>query len=342
MQGKSQKILVTGAAGFIGSALCLRLLRERAEVVGVDNLNAYYTVSLKEARLQRIRDAHPEFVFHKLDIAERQGLQQLFHRSRFDSVVNLAAQAGVRHSLHAPEEYIEANLVGFANLLEQCRHAEVRHLVFASSSSVYGANARLPYAERDNVDHPVSLYAASKKANELMAHSYAHLYGLPSTGLRFFTVYGPWGRPDMAYFSFTRKILAGESIPVFNEGRMQRDFTYIDDVIEGLVRVIQHPPSGDPDWRAEAPDPATSYAPYRIYNIGNRNPVNLLDFIALLERCLGHKAQIELLPMQPGDVVATFADTTALERAVGYAPHTSLRAGLERFVSWYRSYFAVP
>ncbi len=342
MQEKYRKILVTGAAGFIGGALCLRLLGRGAQVVGVDNLTSYYAVSLKQARLQRILDSNPGFEFHALDVADGEGLQQLFRRHRFDAVVHLAAQAGVRYSLQAPEKYVEANLVGFANVLEQCRHGEVRHLVFASSSSVYGANSKLPYAEQDNVDHPVSLYAASKKANELMAHSYAHLYGLPCTGLRFFTVYGPWGRPDMAYFSFTRNILADESIPVFNEGRMQRDFTYIEDIVEGVVRVLQQPPAGDPNWRANAPDPATSYAPYRIYNIGNKDPVQLLEFIRILERCLGRHARIELLPMQPGDVVATFADTSALEQAVGFAPHTPLQEGLERFVRWYLGYYGAP
>ena len=335
----AMKILITGAAGFIGNELALRLLARGDEVVGVDNLNDYYEVSLKEARLGRVKN-HPCFEFRRLDIADREGMRRLFADHAFDAVVNLAAQAGVRYSLKNPDAYVDANLVGVGNILEACRHGGVKHLVFASSSSVYGANTRLPFSEHDNVDHPVSLYAATKKAAELMAHSYAHLYGLPCTGLRFFTVYGPWGRPDMAYFSFTRKILAGEPIPVFNEGRMKRDFTYIDDIVEGVVRVIDRPPEGDPAWSGENPDPATSYAPYRIFNIGNSNTVQLLDFIRVLENHLGVKANMEMLPMQNGDVTATYANTDALGEAVGFSPSTSVEEGLGKFVAWYRSYYS--
>ena len=335
----AMKILITGAAGFIGNELALRLLARGDEVVGVDNLNDYYEVSLKEARLGRVKN-HPCFEFRRLDIADREGMRRLFADHAFDAVVNLAAQAGVRYSLENPDAYVDANLVGVGNILEGCRHGGVKHLVFASSSSVYGANTRLPFSEHDNVDHPVSLYAATKKAAELMAHSYAHLYGLPCTGLRFFTVYGPWGRPDMAYFSFTRKILAGEPIPVFNEGRMKRDFTYIDDIVEGVVRVIDRPPEGDPAWSGENPDPATSYAPYRIFNIGNSNTVQLLDFIRVLENHLGVKANMEMLPMQNGDVTATYANTDALREAVDFSPFTSVEEGLGKFVAWYRSYYS--
>lgn len=332
------KILITGAAGFIGAELALRLLAQGDQVVGIDNLNDYYDVALKQARLDRARQ-HPNFAFRHLDLADRPAIAKLFASHQFDAVVNLAAQAGVRYSLQNPQAYVDANLVGFGNILEGCRHTKVGHLVFASSSSVYGANTKLPFCESDNVDHPVSLYAASKKANELMAHSYAHLYGLPCTGLRFFTVYGPWGRPDMAYFSFTRKILAGEPIPVFNSGQMMRDFTYIDDIVEGVARVIAKPAAASPEWSGEAPDPATSYAPYRIYNIGNNQPVQLLDFIRVLERCLGRQAELELLPMQPGDVKATMADISALEAAVGFRPSTSIEVGLQRFASWYRGFY---
>ena len=333
------KILITGAAGFIGNELAIKLLVRGDEVVGVDNLNDYYDVSLKASRLHRVED-DPNFHFMQMDIADREATRRLFVESSFDVVVNLAAQAGVRYSLENPEAYVDSNLVGFANVLKGCRQSGVGHLVFASSSSVYGANTRLPFSESHNVDHPVSLYAAAKKANELMAHSYAHLYDLPCTGLRFFTVYGPWGRPDMAYFSFTRKILAGEPIPVFNEGRMKRDFTYIDDIVEGVMRIIDKKPVGDPQWNGDDPDPATSYAPYRIYNIGNNNVVQLLDFIHVLEDCLGRKAQLEMLPMQNGDVRATFANVDALQEAVGFKPSTSVAEGLSRFVSWYREYYA--
>lgn len=333
-------ILITGAAGFIGAAVAKRLLDRGDAVHGIDNLNAYYDVSLKHARLARLRD-HEAFTFEKLDIADRASTERLFAAHRFDAVLHMAAQAGVRYSIENPHAYVDANLVGFGNVLEGCRHGQAGHLVFASSSSVYGANTRLPFSEHDNVDHPVSLYAATKKANELMAHSYAHLFGLRCTGLRFFTVYGPWGRPDMALFKFTAKILRGEPIQVFNHGRMTRDFTYIDDIVEGVVRVIDRPPSGDPTWRGDAPNPATSYAPYRIYNIGNSKPVDLMRCIEVLESCLGKKAEVEYMPMQPGDVVATFADTTALHDAVGFHPDTPLEVGLARFVDWYRSYYRV-
>jgi UDP-glucuronate 4-epimerase len=332
-------VLITGAAGFIGNELALRLTARGDDVVGIDNLNDYYEVSLKLARLDRLKD-EPRFAFLKLDIADRAAMSKLFTEQRFDTVVNLAAQAGVRYSLKNPGAYVDANLTGFANILEGCRQSKVKHLVFASSSSVYGANTRLPFTEQDNVDHPVSLYAASKKANELMAHSYAHLYNLPCTGLRFFTVYGPWGRPDMAYFSFTRKILAGEAIPVFNEGKMKRDFTYIDDIIEGVVRVIHKLPGGDEQWNGDEPDPATSYAPYRIFNIGANNVVQLLDFIRVLEDCLGKKASLNMLPMQSGDVKATFANVDALQEAVGYKPSTTIETGLQRFVDWYKQYYS--
>ncbi len=331
-------ILITGAAGFIGAAVAKRLLDRGDSVYGIDNLNAYYDVSLKEARLARLRP-YENFVFQKLDVADRASMAELFATHRFDGVLHLAAQAGVRYSIEHPYAYVDANLVGFANVLEGCRHGGVGHLVFASSSSVYGANTKLPFSERDNVDHPVSLYAATKKANELMAHSYAQLYGLKCTGLRFFTVYGPWGRPDMALFKFTSKILRGEPIQVFNHGRMRRDFTYIDDIVEGVVAIIDRPPSGDPTWRSDAPNPAVSYAPYRIYNIGNNRPVDLMRCIEILESCLGKKAEIELMPMQPGDVPATFADTTALHEAVGFKPDTPLEVGVARFVDWYQSYY---
>lgn len=333
-------ILITGAAGFIGSHVAQRLLARGDTVHGLDNLNDYYDVSLKEARLARLRN-HPSFAFSRLDIVERENMAKLFAGQRFDAVMHLAAQAGVRYSIQNPHAYIDANLVGFCNILEGCRHSGVKHLVFASSSSVYGANTRLPFSERDNVDHPVSLYAATKKANELMAHSYAHLYRLPCTGLRFFTVYGPWGRPDMALFKFTEGILAGRPIPVFNRGEMIRDFTYIDDIVEGIVRVIDQPAAPDPEWSGDAPDPATSYAPYRIYNIGNNRPVRLMRYIEVLEQCLGKKATLDLLPMQPGDVPATTADVSALETAVGFRPDTPVERGIARFVEWHQAYYKV-
>ena len=333
-------ILVTGAAGFIGAALSLRLLERGDRVVGLDNLNDYYDVSLKEARLARLR-AHSGFEFEKIDIADREAMKNLFAKRRFDAVMHLAAQAGVRYSIENPSAYIDANLVGFGNLIEGARHAEVGHFVFASSSSVYGANAKLPFAEDDSVDHPVSLYAATKKANELMAHSYAHLYRLPCTGLRFFTVYGPWGRPDMALFKFTRGILAGEAIPVFNRGEMVRDFTFIDDIVEGVVRVIDQPARANPTWTALAPQPSSSDAPYRIYNIGNGQPIKLMHYVEVLERCLGRKAKLELLPLQAGDVLETLANVSQLEAAVGFRPSTPVAAGIARFVEWYRAYYRV-
>ena len=333
-------ILVTGAAGFIGSALALKLLERGDTVHGVDNLNDYYDVTLKKARLERL-STREKFSFEKLDIADRAGMESSFARNKFDAVMNLAAQAGVRYSIENPHAYIESNIVGFCNILEGCRHSKVGHLVFASSSSVYGANTRLPFSEHDNVDHPISLYAATKKANELMAHTYAHLYGLPTTGLRFFTVYGPWGRPDMALFKFTKNILEGKAIEVFNNGNMIRDFTYVDDIVEGVVRVMDRPAEPDPAWNSAAPDPARSRAPYRIYNIGNNKAVQLMRYIEVLERSLGKKAQIEMLPMQPGDVPATTADVSALESDIGYRPKTTVEEGVPRFVEWYRRYYKV-
>ncbi len=334
------KILVTGAAGFIGSTLALRLLERGDSVCGIDNMNDYYDVRLKEARLQRIKD-HRHFEFQKLDIIDREAMAELFQKQKFDAVMHLAAQAGVRYSITNPQSYIDSNLVGFGNILEGSRHSGVKHLVFASSSSVYGANTKLPFSEHDNVDHPVSLYAATKKANELMAHSYSHLYDLPCTGLRFFTVYGPWGRPDMALFKFTKGILEGDPIPVFNHGKMIRDFTYIDDIVEGVVRVIDRPASPNPDWSGKTPDSATSYAPYRIYNIGNNQPVELMRYIEVLEQSLGKKAKLEMLPMQDGDVPATYANTENLENDVGFRPRTSVEHGIAKFVEWYKSYHRV-
>jgi len=334
------KILVTGAAGFIGSTLALRLLERGDTVCGIDNMNDYYDVRLKEARLQRIKD-HRHFEFQKLDIIDREAMAELFQKQKFDAVMHLAAQAGVRYSITNPQTYIDANLVGFGNILEGCRHSGVKHLAFASSSSVYGANTKLPFSEHDNVDHPVSLYAATKKANELMAHCYSHLYDLSCTGLRFFTVYGPWGRPDMALFKFTKGILEGDPIPVFNHGKMIRDFTYIDDIVEGVVRVLDRPASPNPDWSSKAPDPATSYARYRIYNIGNNQPVELMRYIEVLEKCLGKKAKLQMLPMQEGDVPATSANVESLENDVGFRPRTSVEQGVARFVEWYKSYHRV-
>ena len=333
-----QKILVTGAAGFIGHALAKRLLAEGRDVVGLDNLNDYYDVQLKRDRLAELL-GHSRFVFFEEDMAGREFMARLFDEQRFDAVVNLAAQAGVRYSLVNPAAYVDTNLVGFGNILEGCRHSGVRHLVFASSSSVYGANTKMPFSERDNVDHPVSLYAASKKANELMAHTYSHLFGLPCTGLRFFTVYGPWGRPDMAPMLFAKAILAGEPIRVFNNGEMERDFTYIDDIIEGVARIIDRLPTPDPDWRGDAPNPATSYCPWRIYNIGNNKTVHLMRFIEVLEDCLGRKAIKTFLPMQPGDVPATWADSEALAQATGFRPNTPIEEGVRRFVDWYLRYY---
>ena len=334
------KVLITGSAGFIGSALALRLLERGDEVIGVDNLNDYYDVALKEARLARTL-SHPGYTDIRASIEDREAMEEVFRTHRPDRVVNLAAQAGVRYSLENPHAYVDTNLVGFVNILEGCRHNGVEHLVFASSSSVYGANTKMPFSVHDNVDHPVSLYAASKKANELMAHTYSHLYGLPTTGLRFFTVYGPWGRPDMALFLFTRKILAGEPIDVFNYGRHRRDFTYIDDIVEGVIRVLDRIPEPNPDWSGDAPDSATSRAPYRLYNIGNNQPVELMHYIEVLEDCLGRKAEKNLLPLQPGDVPDTYADVTDLVRDTGYKPDTSLEEGVRKFVEWYRDFYGV-
>jgi UDP-glucuronate 4-epimerase len=334
-------VLLTGAAGFIGFHVAQRLLADGHHVLGLDNLNEYYDPTLKQARLDQLTP-HGAFTFERLDVSDRAGMAELFRRHRPARVVHLAAQAGVRYSLRNPHAYVDANLVGFLNVLEGCRHHAVEHLVFASSSSVYGANTQLPFSVHDNVDHPLSLYAATKKANELMAHTYAHLYGLPCTGLRFFTVYGPWGRPDMALFLFAQAILEDRPIDVFNEGRMQRDFTYVDDIVEGLVRVLAKPPAPDPTWSGEHPDPGTSRAAYRVYNIGNDRPVELLRFIEVLEQCLGKRARKNLLPMQPGDVPATRADVTDLVRDVGYRPHTTVEEGVARFVSWYREYYRVP
>jgi len=334
-----KKILVTGAAGFIGFHLSQRLLTMGHQVVGLDNLNSYYDVRLKEARLAQLTPL-PDFRFIHQGLEERDKLHQLFAAEKFDIVVNLAAQPGVRYSLTNPYAYIDSNIVGFLNLLEGCRHSGVQHLVYASSSSVYGANTAMPFSVHQNVDHPVSLYAATKKANELMAHTYSSLYGLPTTGLRFFTVYGPWGRPDMAYFLFTQAILEGRPIDVFNYGRMQRDFTFIDDIVEGIVRVTDRIPESNPDWSGAHPDPGTSYAPYKIYNIGNNNPVELLTFIEVLENCLGKKTEKNLLPLQAGDVPATYADVDDLMRDVGFQPATSIEEGLRRFATWYREYYA--
>ncbi len=333
-------VLVTGAAGFIGYTLSLRLLERGDAVYGADNLNDYYDVSLKEARLAVLK-RHRGFEFQKLDVADRDAMARLFADRRFDAVAHLAAQAGVRYSVDNPQAYIDSNLVGFGNVLEGVRRSGIGHLVYASSSSVYGASTRLPFSEHDNVDHPLSLYGATKKANELMAHSYAHLYGTPCTGLRFFTVYGPWGRPDMALFKFTRGILEGTPITVFNGGDMVRDFTYVDDIVEGVIRVIDRPAAPDPAWRGDEPDPATSRAPYRIFNIGNNRPVNLMRYIEVLEACLGRKAVMQMLPMQPGDVQATTADVSTLERAVDFRPRTSVEEGIARFVAWYRDFYGV-
>jgi len=337
---EGQAVLVTGAAGFIGYHLAERLLSEGRSVVGLDNLNDYYDPALKQARLARL-EATEGFTFARLDLADRQGMEKLFADHAFDTVVHLAAQAGVRYSIENPHSYVDSNLVGFLHILEGCRHTQVRHLVYASSSSVYGANTAMPFSVHHNVDHPLSLYAATKKANELMAHTYSHLYALPTTGLRFFTVYGPWGRPDMALFKFTRKILAGEPIDVFNYGNHRRDFTYIDDIIEGVVRTMDHLPQANPEWSGNHPDPATSRAPWRVYNIGNNRPVELMRYIEVLEDCLGMKAEKNLLPMQPGDVPDTYADVTALTEEVGYKPNTPIEEGIKRFVRWYREYYGV-
>ncbi len=337
---KQGPVLVTGTAGFIGFHVARRLLEAGCQVVGFDNVNAYYDVRLKEDRLAQLRQ-HPNFSFVKGDLADQHSVAQVFAQAKPLHVAHLAAQAGVRYSLQAPQDYVAANLVGFFHILEACRSASVRHLVYASSSSVYGAQTRQPSSVTQSVDHPVSLYAATKKSNELMAHSYSHLYRLPTTGLRFFTVYGPWGRPDMALFIFTRAILAGEPIEVFNNGQMQRDFTYIDDIVEGVIRTLAHVAAPDPHWNGDEPNPASSHAPWRIYNIGNHQPVALLDMIAMLEAALGRKAKTILRPLQPGDVLSTYADVEALKQAVGFTPSTPLQEGIARFVAWYRDYYGV-
>ncbi len=336
----SAAVLVTGAAGFIGMHVAERLLARGERVIGLDDLNSYYDPRLKGARLDRLQ-SHPHFEFVRLTLADRAGMEALFARGDIERVVHLAAQAGVRHSIEHPHDYIDANLVGFLHVLEGCRHATVRHLVYASTSSVYGLNTAMPFSVHHDASHPMSLYAATKRANELMAHSYSHLYGLPTTGLRFFTVYGPWGRPDMALFKFARAILAGEPIDVYNNGDMQRDFTYVDDIAEGVIRALDRPAEPDPAWDPAAPDPANSSAPYRLYNIGNSAPVQLLRFIAALERSLGRSAEMRMLPMQPGDVPATSADVADLVRDVGFAPATPVEEGVRRFAEWYLSYYGV-
>ena len=334
------RFLVTGCAGFIGYHLAKRLLDNGSELVGLDNLNAYYDPNLKRARLAQL-ESRPTFRFAKLDLADRAAVEHLFQTEKFDVVLHMAAQAGVRYSLTNPFAYVDANLVGFATVLEGCRHSSVRHLVFASSSSVYGANTKMPFSVHDNVDHPLSLYAATKKANELMAHTYAHLYGLPCTGLRFFTVYGPWGRPDMALFLFTERILQDKPIDVYNYGRMHRDFTYIDDAIEAVIRVMDRIPAPSSAWSGDRPDPGTSSAPYRIYNVGNSQSVELMRLVRVLEASLGKKAKMNLLPLQVGDVLATYADVEDLAHDVGFQPQTSIEEGVERFVRWYREYYSV-
>lgn len=334
------KTLITGAAGFIGMHVAQILLSRGDEVVGVDNLNDYYDVNLKKARLARL-SKYPAFRHVRLDIADRPGMEALFKREKPRRVLNLAAQAGVRYSLENPLAYVDTNVVGFVNVLEGCRHNGVEHLVYASSSSVYGGNTKMPFSEHDNIDHPVSLYAATKKSNELMAHTYSHLFGVPTTGLRFFTVYGPWGRPDMALFLFAKAILEDRPIDVFNHGNMRRDFTYIDDIAEGTVRVIDRAATPNPSFVADVPDPGTSWAPYRVFNIGNHDPVGLMDYIAALERALGKEARKNFLPMQAGDVPASFADTDELRACTGFAPATPVQEGVRRFVEWYREYYGV-
>ena len=332
------KVLVTGAAGFIGMHASERLLARGDEVVGLDNLNDYYDPQLKRDRLARIQP-HPKFRFVKMDVADRPGIEKLFADEKFDRVIHLAAQAGVRYSIENPHAYIDSNIVGFMNILEGCRHNKVQHLAYASSSSVYGGNTKMPFSEHDSVDHPISMYAATKKANELMAHTYSHLFGLPTTGLRFFTVYGPWGRPDMALFLFTKATLEGRPIDVFNHGKMQRDFTYVDDIVEGVIRVLDHTAESDPEFNADQPDPGRSKAPFRVFNIGNHSPVQLMDYIGAIESALGMEAKKNFLPMQDGDVPATYADTSELNAWTGFQPDTSVKDGVARFVAWYREYF---
>ncbi|KAB8147373.1 NAD-dependent epimerase [Raoultella planticola] len=331
------KFLVTGAAGFIGFHTSQRLLEAGHEVVGIDNMNDYYDVNLKQSRLDLLQS--PLFSFHKIDLADREGMAELFASEKFDRVIHLAAQAGVRYSLENPHAYADANLIGYLNILEGCRHNKVQHLLYASSSSVYGLNRKMPFSTDDSVDHPVSLYAATKKANELMAHTYSHLYGIPTTGLRFFTVYGPWGRPDMALFKFTRAMLEGKSIDVYNYGKMKRDFTYIDDIVEAIIRVQDVIPQPDPEWSVENGSPATSSAPYRVYNIGNSSPVELMDYITALEEALGMIAEKNMMPIQPGDVLETSADTKPLYDLVGFKPQTSVKDGVKNFVDWYKAYY---
>jgi len=336
-----KKVLVTGAAGFIGAHLCHKLIGGGVEVVGLDNMNDYYDPQLKRDRMAALTGGSDKFTHVNRDLSDRVGVKNLFEQHQFDAVVNLAAQAGVRYSLINPHSYVDTNIVGFVNILEGCRHSGVKHFVFASSSSVYGANTKMPFSVHDNVDHPVSLYAASKKSNELMAHTYSHLFGLPVTGLRFFTVYGPWGRPDMALFLFTRAILKDRPIDVFNNGNMERDFTYIDDIVEGVYRVIQKIPQGDTAWSGDSPDPATSYCPYRVYNIGNSNKEKLLHYIEVLETCLGKKAEMNFMEMQPGDVPATYANVDDLVADFDYKPDTTLEYGISKFVDWYKNYYKV-
>ena len=335
----SERVLITGAAGFIGASLSQYYLKRGQSVVGLDNLNDYYDVSLKKYRLGLLEG--DGFEFHKIDLVDSKALNELFEKNQFKTVIHLAAQAGVRYSLENPKAYVDSNLSGFVNMLEMCRHHNIEHFVFASSSSVYGANKVMPFSAEHNVDHPVSLYAATKKSNELLAHSYAHLYNLACTGLRFFTVYGPWGRPDMAYYKFTRAILAGDSIEVFNYGDMRRDFTYIDDIVDGIVKVAAHRARANEDWNGLAPDPASSYAPYQIYNIGNNKPVELMTFIKILENKIGIKANIELLPMADGDVKETYADIDQLQHDFNFNPSTQIEQGLEKFINWYKSYYNV-
>ena len=351
----TKKILVTGTAGFIGYHLALRLLERGDEVVGLDSINDYYDRAVKYGRLANTgidRDAieynrliqsrnFANYRFVRMNLEDKDSIDALFAEQKFDKVCNLAAQAGVRYSLVNPQAYVNANIVGFVNILEACRHNAIQHLAYASSSSVYGLNEAMPFSTSDNIDHPVSLYAASKKSNELMAHTYSHLFGLPTTGLRFFTVYGPWGRPDMALFLFTKAILEDKPIDVFNYGEMKRDFTYVDDIVEGIIRVIDHPPAGNPDWTGAAPDPACSRAPYKVYNIGNSSPVRLMDFIEAIESALGKQAEKNMLPIQPGDVPATWADVTDLVKDLGYKPNTSIQEGVRRFIAWYKEFYNV-
>ena len=333
-------ILVTGTAGFIGFHFAKKLLDDGYEIIGADNCNDYYQVSLKESRLSILQD-YSSYSMYRIDLSDYEAVEKIFQENDIKTVVHLAAQAGVRYSLKNPGAYIHSNINGFMNILEVCRHHEIDHLIYASSSSVYGANVKMPFSVQDNVDHPVSLYAATKKSNELMAHTYSHLYGIPTTGLRFFTVYGPWGRPDMAYFKFTKNILEGNPIKVFNHGRMKRDFTYIDDIVDGMVRLLDRPPQPNHNWNRALPDPGSSYAPYKIYNIGNNQPVDLMRFIHTLEELLGKKAQMEFLPMQPGDVESTYADIEDLRQAVGFNPSTSIEEGLKHFVQWYQEFYSI-